>query len=797
MMKRLLCLIAACALLLLTASALAVAQPTAMEILEETAIPMAKQNDTEIGVVEEYSADELAELMRMLNERGIILDETSKVTQAVRNGRGYWEEETIMEIGRHAFGGYISSWTLEQQDWFHRMMVEIGFTDTYVSRLPGPENWSEEEATAAALEAIRQRCGEDLPVTDRTVFALDRHFDLGDESDPASTFWSFTLVPLDLDHGQYTVSFMDHRRPNPAGVTAEVPDWSKPYTGEQLIYRFQRTCLWGPGTLDQKAWHRLHELMTSAEIQPNDRYYTEALAYQLTEYPLIAANDLTREQAVEIARTAQGGDRAALNYAVLTEYGDQRAWLITLLVPSPEDPSLLDTFVVTVASPDGHVESVRQRTADDSTLMFFVPQAVYEKVRENTLTRSDIIRLAAETIEARYPALKLLDEETYTVYTDGIRRWSIRFVPKDIHLGEVTATVENDGTITAYEVDDAPLSGDNLFDRYWSVYGYYGGWDQATWAQLSRDMEDLSPEGIEGKLIRQTDYPAEDSVAITREQAMALAVQATGKRSAEAHTCVLIGAEPHPVWKLRVLDYEDEADPMIELDAETGEVLNIDRYMVDVTPRYHVFTLERDWRATEAAETGTNADASDPEAEIVPTPRPDGLPILWRGEFAAPEFWTKAEQVMSELGMTPANAQQMIAEWERAYGDGQWPQDQYVLYFLYSVRFVWEVSDYYPIFIPDGKPGTDEIRQIARQAFHQAADPVHGAAWVDGLDCVAYLNSDAYNYNAVWPENDKYGYPVWYVEFYTIDNGNWNHHGYAMLDEDGRVLDAQDEESNG
>ena len=323
MMKRLLCLIAACALLFLTASALAEAQPTAMEILEETAIPMAKQNDTEIGVVEEYSADELAELMRMLNERGIILDEPSKVTQAVRNGRGYWEEETIMEIGRHVFGGYISSWTLEQQDWFHRMMVEIGFTDTYVSRLPGPKNWSEEEATAAALEAIRQRCGEDLPVTDRTVFALDRHFDLGNESDPASAFWSFTLVPLDLDHGQYAVSFMDHRRPNPAGVTAEVPDWSKPYTGEQLIYRFQRTCLWGPGTLDQKAWHRLHELMTGAEIQPNDRYYTEALAYQLTEYPLIAANDLTREQAVEIARTAQGGDRAALRLSAARRNEDR------------------------------------------------------------------------------------------------------------------------------------------------------------------------------------------------------------------------------------------------------------------------------------------------------------------------------------------------------------------------------------------------------------------------------------------------------------------------------------------
>ena len=96
-----------------------------------------------------------------------------------------------------------------------------------------------------------------------------------------------------------------------------------------------------------------------------------------------------------------------------------------------------------------------------------------------------------------------------------------------------------------------------------------------TWAQLSSDMEPLSPSGIEGRLLKMGHYPEESSVSISHEKARELAVEASGKRTGEINTCVLIESEPHPVWKLRVIA-DDPADQVIELDAETGEVVAVD-----------------------------------------------------------------------------------------------------------------------------------------------------------------------------------------------------------------------------
>ena len=127
-------LVLAIVLALLATAALAAALLSHQEIMEQVAVPLANENDTAVSVNNTYTPGQLAELVRALNENGITLDENNRIMQLIKNGQGYWEEETIMELCRQAFGGNFYTWTLEQQDWFNRLMVDIGY---YENRLCG------------------------------------------------------------------------------------------------------------------------------------------------------------------------------------------------------------------------------------------------------------------------------------------------------------------------------------------------------------------------------------------------------------------------------------------------------------------------------------------------------------------------------------------------------------------------------------------------------------------------------------------------------------------------------------
>ena len=68
-------LVLAIVLVLLAAAALAVTLLTHKEIVEQVAIPLALENDTETpGVNRFFSAEDLSEIIRSLNENGIELE---------------------------------------------------------------------------------------------------------------------------------------------------------------------------------------------------------------------------------------------------------------------------------------------------------------------------------------------------------------------------------------------------------------------------------------------------------------------------------------------------------------------------------------------------------------------------------------------------------------------------------------------------------------------------------------------------------------------------------------------------
>lgn len=633
--------------LLMAAAALATVLLTHQEVVEQVAIPLAIGNDGRVGVNNSYSPEELAELVRELNENGITLEENSRIMQHLKNGQGYYEEEVIMEICRQAFGGNYYAWTLEEQDWYEELMVQCGWHESHLVRLPGPDNMTYEEAEAFAFERLRQAYGPDLEAENRDIYELSRQFYLVDDGEDA--VWSFTLDPKDVMHGQYTVQFLDRDPEHNFHVSANIPDWSKSYTAGEVLGQFHYAYGWDQGKWSQSVWRQLHEMMQDAVLEPDNAYYTTCRGYLLTDYPDPAENDITRDEAIRVAREALKLDRAALDSAVLTEYEGHRAWLVGFVIY--QDDQARDgeagNYVITVDSVTGIAESICKKTVDDDTSFAFVPQAVCEKVWEGMLKNSDYILVAKEALGTAYPGL---DMDAFTVSDWGGKNHNMHFTSTSITQGDASVTVTSTGSVLSVTADPAPLNGDNVFDRFRSVYGYFGGWSQDIWGRLEQEMEKLEPTGYENLPLKNTRYPQEDTVTIDRVKAQELAILASGKRTTQVNTCVLVEAQPHPVWIMRLLT--DEADsPVMGINAETGEVVFIERYKVDYTPQYVLYSMPEIWRKIELEKLGTPYMAKmaityrygdmwldDPELDVDNTANwecvQDGLTVRYIGRWA-------------------------------------------------------------------------------------------------------------------------------------------------------------------
>ena len=199
-------LILAMILCLLTAGALAAVLLSGQEIVEQVAVPMAQQNGHE-----NYTYDELKELMEKLSENGITLDEGSTLMQAFRAGHGYWERETIEEICRSAFGRDESMWTIQQQHWYGEMMVEIGAWDENVNLLPGENDMTVEEAAALAVRLLGDAYGIELPAESDDEWIVNQAFQrvylYREDEEYTQDQWRFWYVNRRTGNNDYDVTF--------------------------------------------------------------------------------------------------------------------------------------------------------------------------------------------------------------------------------------------------------------------------------------------------------------------------------------------------------------------------------------------------------------------------------------------------------------------------------------------------------------------------------------------------------------------------------------------------------------
>ncbi len=455
-------------LILAAVAALAVALLSPQEVVEQVAVPLARNNDTDWRTNTAFSPEELAAFIRACSENGIDLEESHEIMTALRSGEGYDEEEAIMAVCRLAFGGNYGEWTLAQRHWFQEMMVEIGWADEVNEPLPGPDDLTEEEAREKMLAAIWAKYGGDMALEDREQFEISiGYLQEAEDTDPDGIVWSLSCFPRGREG---------------------------------------------------RAW------------------YTAALNKE-GEVLSVDATDLGKPQTEE-------------------------------------------------------------KTEPDFAL-----------------TQEEAVHLAAEGIRAQAGRdVPLEDPEKYQAHvfrlTNDGPAWEVNFSSRTVESGFCSTRVDDaTGEVTVLQADVGEITADNILSRYRGAYGWYDEWDSTVWAQIADAAGELPAETMLGRVVKATPWIAWREGLLTREQAEEAAFRQTGIRMGDVNCACLIDAEPNPVWKFRLLPWDDSYQDSVvaEIDAVTGEITDLDMYKSDyqeLEPSFHMVTLHRIWARLELEENG-------------------------------------------------------------------------------------------------------------------------------------------------------------------------------------------------
>ena len=582
---------------------------TIPEIVDQVVVPLALANDRGgAGYSRYFSYEDLAEIVRVFEENGFVLPENDVVMQFVTSGYGL-PESSVAESYCLQFFGPFGTWTDEQQGWYDDLEVRLGHAETFGSHVPGKDNMTREEAIAWALKKIREEYGEDLPLEDPDIwqmtvmFTKDAPFDSDSHHED---IWSVFLTPKNLEHARYGATFVDRVPENSTQLYSAFLNPEESFSVNQLRNVFDLD--YGiKKNWPQSAWQEYHEWLQKVELDPSDYDYIDYLAFRMTGYPEPEADEISREEAVRIAKEAMANKKkAAYNSAVLTEYEGERTWLVSFVIWTPFDGSGTEDeeagdYVVSIDSMTGEVQSLRTEHSYNPSFCY-VPEKVYKETREMLPKEEDLLPLAVEAVRKAYPeAGDPLDEENYS-WSSGLSGYGfIKFTTRNLQHSNIVVRFKQNGKVDKVTMDP-PVDGDNLFIRFYDLYGPMGKWDQSVWVQLEKDMKELEPKEIQGKVMKATHYPEESSVSIKQEEARKLGRKTTGKNMTEVNSCVLVDAQPHPVWIVQLLT--DYVLTIVGIDAETGETVLSMPDRADFSPRYISFSLPEIWRKIEIKENG-------------------------------------------------------------------------------------------------------------------------------------------------------------------------------------------------
>ena len=613
-------LILAIVLMLVAVTATAAVLLSAQQVVEETAVPMALENDTPVRRVESYTPEQVAALIRTANENGITLSETTGIIQALKKGEGYYEDEAIMEICREAFGGIFPEWTIEEQHWFMNVMMQVNGDDYSENDycMPGPEDMTVEQARAYAAEQLKALYPDAAEVENAAVYMRQESFvmNYGEDEEPAGPIWRFQFLARDLTHPEYTISF---DREGKVLYSEEDPAFaSHPFSAGDLvsqIHSVTRSRHHMQYDWDQNAWHLFREYLPQANQSPDWGWGREQQACMLTAYPLPDENDIPMEQAISKIKESADAENAYNVTAVLMEYEGRRFWKVVAYFQ--DGGRIVSRRTAEIDSRTGDILTEAEYSTATPVWANYVPQAAYEAVSDGMLREEDALKLAMDALREALgdDAVPFDDPACFRTDMSYLERrglWRVQFRTKDLRYGNCAVEItEPDRQVTITALSQPTVDGDTVYTRYTQVYGglMYAGQDVLI--QMADQLRDLNPTGWKGKLLQKTVYPPLSEAKIPLSDAIDIAAQVNGWPVTEELGSCLLGTEGNPVWKF-MLDGEDVCW-MYEVDAVTGEILDRTAFKPDNSdfddPIQRI-TLRRDFMPAYVEEFGIERAAA-------------------------------------------------------------------------------------------------------------------------------------------------------------------------------------------
>lgn len=115
-------LVAALVALLITMGALAAALLSGKDFVEQELAPRAAQNESD-----KWTQAELDVILSSAQEHGIEMP--ASLLEELRNAEdGLYKEELMRDFLRTSLGYYPSTWSIEDQAWYHNLLLSVGWT---------------------------------------------------------------------------------------------------------------------------------------------------------------------------------------------------------------------------------------------------------------------------------------------------------------------------------------------------------------------------------------------------------------------------------------------------------------------------------------------------------------------------------------------------------------------------------------------------------------------------------------------------------------------------------------------
>ena len=424
-------LVLAIVLMLITVTVLAAVLLSGKDFVQEVLRPKAQENQSL-----SWTGEDVAVILRIAGENGLSLSDEQQAR--LLEGGGYYKEELMRLFVKLDLGEYPSTWSIEDQVWYSRIMADlVPGTEVYAT-LPEEGEATEVEVLAVLQAHIQQQYDPDAPLTDETIYR--RHTTYTWDAAFHEKSWVIGYEPLDLIHTAYY--FELDAEANILGESA-IPGIARSEespTPVALQSRYEE--LYGKfHEWEMDTWVSFREMLREAAAVHGFGGSEALELLALSEFALPKDGDISKNEAVDAAMTTvmaqegvQESDLRRGGAYVVYLLGEEAAvWKATIPAIKEGD------YIAEVSAQTGEVRNIHFVPLDDSgrVARSFVLESVYQEHHKEIELQQGTLRF-----DGRRASVKTLRNGDYLLFgrvwvdADTTDAWAARVSPSGEILWE-------------------------------------------------------------------------------------------------------------------------------------------------------------------------------------------------------------------------------------------------------------------------------------------------------------------------------------------------------------------------